>query len=324
MDGVSAVQARIAEIQAMVRRPRRRPPPRPATGRRRAGGRRGLAAADGRRPGGGTPPRHRVGERRRRRARRSTSACPTCGAAPTRPRGWTAPGSPSWSTATSASTCRGPPPSRPPPGTPVASLADAQPGRPGLLRLQSSRAGRRPRRHLHRQRPDDRRAAPRARRSRSQSVGHPDRDPPRAARPAATAGTASGDGVDAGRRALRRPVHQRRQPSTASTPPLLAAVATQESGFNASAVSPAGAQGLMQFMPSTAAGPRGEPARPGLLGRRRRPLPASLTKQFGSTALALAAYNAGPGAVSRYGGIPPYAETQNYVRAVTSKAEAYA
>jgi soluble lytic murein transglycosylase-like protein len=104
---------------------------------------------------------------------------------------------------------------------------------------------------------------------------------------------------------------------------LLAAVAQQESGFNSSAVSPAGAQGLMQFMPATAAGLGVNPLDPtSAIDGAARYL-GSLKKQFGSTELALAAYNAGPGTVSRYGGIPPYSETQNYVRAVMSKAEAY-
>jgi peptidoglycan DL-endopeptidase CwlO len=104
---------------------------------------------------------------------------------------------------------------------------------------------------------------------------------------------------------------------------LLAAVAQQESGFNSSAVSPAGAQGLMQFMPATAAGLGVNPLDPtSAIDGAARYL-GSLKKQFGSTELALAAYNAGPGTVSRYGGVPPYSETQNYVRAVMSKAEAY-
>ena len=104
---------------------------------------------------------------------------------------------------------------------------------------------------------------------------------------------------------------------------LLAAVASQESGFNASAVSPAGAQGLMQFMPATAKGMGVNALDPtSAIDGAARYL-SSLTKQFGSTELALAAYNAGPGTVSRYGGVPPYTETQNYVRAVMSKAEAY-
>ena len=104
---------------------------------------------------------------------------------------------------------------------------------------------------------------------------------------------------------------------------VLAAVASQESSFNASAVSPAGAQGLMQFMPATAKGLGRQPPRPDSAIDGAARYLSSLTKQFGSTELALAAYNAGPGTVSRYGGIPPYPETQNYVRSVMTKAEAY-
>jgi peptidoglycan DL-endopeptidase CwlO len=104
---------------------------------------------------------------------------------------------------------------------------------------------------------------------------------------------------------------------------LLAAVAAQESSFNASAVSSAGAQGLMQFMPATAAGLGVDPLDPSSAINGAARYLSSLTRQFGSTELALAAYNAGPGTVSRYGGVPPYPETQNYVRAVMSKAEAY-
>jgi hypothetical protein len=106
-------------------------------------------------------------------------------------------------------------------------------------------------------------------------------------------------------------------------PAMLAAVASQESGFNAGAVSKAGAQGLMQFMPSTAQGLGINPLDPTSAINGAAKYLSGLQGQFGSMSLALAAYNAGPGAVSRYGGIPPYAETQNYVRAVTSKAEAY-
>ncbi len=104
---------------------------------------------------------------------------------------------------------------------------------------------------------------------------------------------------------------------------LLAAMANQESGFDSQAVSPAGAQGLMQFMPATAKGLGVNPLDPNSAIDGAARYLSSLTKQFGSTDLALAAYNAGPGTVSRYGGIPPYSETQNYVRSVMSKAESY-
>jgi hypothetical protein len=104
---------------------------------------------------------------------------------------------------------------------------------------------------------------------------------------------------------------------------LLAAVASKESNFDSRAVSPAGAQGLMQFMPATAAGLGVNPLDPGSAIDGAARYLKGLTQQFGSTELALAAYNAGPGTVRKYGGIPPYPETQNYVRSVLSKAEAY-
>jgi peptidoglycan DL-endopeptidase CwlO len=106
-------------------------------------------------------------------------------------------------------------------------------------------------------------------------------------------------------------------------PSLLAAVASQESGFDSRAVSPAGAQGLMQFMPATARGLGVNPLDPASAADGAARYLGDLTRQFGSTSLALAAYNAGPGNVRKYGGVPPFPETQNYVRAVMSKAEGY-
>ncbi|HEV7872492.1 MAG TPA: transglycosylase SLT domain-containing protein, partial [Modestobacter sp.] len=107
------------------------------------------------------------------------------------------------------------------------------------------------------------------------------------------------------------------------SPALLAAVAKTESGFNSSATSPAGAQGLMQFMPATANGLGVDTSDPASSIDGAARYLSSLTKQFGSTELALAAYNAGPATVQRYGGIPPYGETRSYVHKVTSAAEAY-
>jgi hypothetical protein len=96
-------------------------------------------------------------------------------------------------------------------------------------------------------------------------------------------------------------------------PALLAAVAKVESNYNPSAVSPAGARGLMQFMPATARDYGINPMDPSqAIEGAARKLAADL-KTFGSVSLALAAYNAGSGAVRKYGGIPPFSETQAYV-----------
>lgn len=106
-------------------------------------------------------------------------------------------------------------------------------------------------------------------------------------------------------------------------PALLAAVAKAESGFDAKAVSPAGAKGLMQLMPSTAGSLGVDPLDPVQAVDGSARLLKDLLARFGGRVdLALAGYNAGPGAVQRYGGIPPYEETRSYVQRVTRYWEA--
>jgi soluble lytic murein transglycosylase-like protein len=106
---------------------------------------------------------------------------------------------------------------------------------------------------------------------------------------------------------------------------LIRAIMKQESSFNPSAISTSGAQGLMQLMPGTA----------DALSVRNpfdilqninggvQYLKDQVTTFKGDVSLALAAYNAGPNSVKKYGGIPPYAETQNYVQNVNEYYNQY-
>ena len=107
-------------------------------------------------------------------------------------------------------------------------------------------------------------------------------------------------------------------------PALLRGLIRQESNFNANATSPAGARGLTQLMPGTAAALGVDPSVPAqAIEGGAKYLRQQLDRFGGDPAKALAAYNAGPGAVQRYGGVPPYAETQNYVRKVMGYAAEY-
>lgn len=110
------------------------------------------------------------------------------------------------------------------------------------------------------------------------------------------------------------------------SPALIMSIIKAESGFNPNAVSSAGAEGLMQLMPSTA---RGLGVTDSFNIQQNVDAGTRYIKekldQFGDdTRLALAAYNAGPASVIKYNGIPPYPQTQNYVKTVLSYYNSFA
>jgi len=108
-------------------------------------------------------------------------------------------------------------------------------------------------------------------------------------------------------------------------PAVLHGLIQQESGFDPSAVSSAGASGLTQLMPGTASSLGvANPLNPAeSIEGGARYLGEMMRRFAGNTTDALAAYNAGPGAVQEYGGVPPYSETQSYVEKVLGYAETY-
>jgi hypothetical protein len=139
--------------------------------------------------------------------------------------------------------------------------------------------------------------------------------------PGATAAVASAGGLQPWVPAQYRQLVLRSARAAGITPALLAAVLKAESDFNPRVVSSAGAQGIAQFMPGTARGMGvDDPFDPAQAIPGSARLIASGIREFRSVPLALAAYNAGGGAVRRYRGIPPYPETQAYVDKVMALA----
>jgi soluble lytic murein transglycosylase-like protein len=134
--------------------------------------------------------------------------------------------------------------------------------------------------------------------------------------PGATASAASGE---------YQPLIEQAAARNGLDPAVLNGLIQQESGFDPNATSSAGAQGLTQLMPGTASSLGvANPLNPAESIEGGARYLGQLMSQFGgNTADALAAYNAGPGAVQEYGGVPPYTETQSYVSKVLGNAEAY-
>jgi soluble lytic murein transglycosylase-like protein len=145
------------------------------------------------------------------------------------------------------------------------------------------------------------------------------------AAPASTPGTAPTASAPSGAAAPYEALIQQAATRNGLEPALLHGLIEQESGFDPNAHSSAGALGLTQLMPSTAASLGvTEPLNPTQSIEGGARLLGELLRQFhGNVSDALAAYNAGAGAVEQYGGVPPYPETQAYVSKVLANAQSY-
>jgi soluble lytic murein transglycosylase-like protein len=139
-------------------------------------------------------------------------------------------------------------------------------------------------------------------------------DPPRARQTARGGGAAP-----SGARDDLRSVARQFAVEAGVDPNIFEAQINQESGFNPSAYNPSGATGIAQIVPRWH--PNVDPSDPIASLQYAANLMANhLARYGGDYRLALAAYNAGPGAVQHYGGVPPYAETQNYVAKILNAA----
>jgi soluble lytic murein transglycosylase-like protein len=138
-------------------------------------------------------------------------------------------------------------------------------------------------------------------------------------------GTAASAGSTTGTGTAYAPLIEQAAARNGVDPAVLYGLIEQESGFDPGATSSAGALGLTQLMPATAAALGvTEPLDPAQSIEGGARYLSQMLRQFGgNTADALAAYNAGPGAVSQYGGVPPYPETEQYVSKVLANAAAY-
>ncbi len=144
-------------------------------------------------------------------------------------------------------------------------------------------------------------------------------------------GTAAGAGATAGAAGTSAgatayvPLIEQAAARNGVDPAVLYGLIEQESGFDPGATSGAGAVGLTQLMPGTAASLGvTEPLNPAQSIEGGARYLGEMLRQFGGNVTdALAAYNAGPGAVQQYGGVPPYAETQQYVGKVLANAAAF-